>query len=110
METSKKKLNYTLIIILVFFIIFIAIYFTGLTDLYEYQQYNKMSITKEAIERFESDVEEGKNIIIEDYLEITAKDYSNSLSKLGNKTSNFFENFMTKGIKRAFHVIARFFT
>ncbi len=109
-EPVKKKLNVQLLILIIFFIIFIALYFTQLTDLYEYSQYNKMSITKEAMEKFENDIASGKNVVIEDYIDIKEKNYTNNLSKLGNKTSNFFENFMTKGIKRTFKIIGAFFS
>ena len=68
-----------------------------------------MSITKEAMERFEHDVEEGKDITISDYLD-TVKDYSNKVSNLGYKTSNIVEEFMSKGIKNTFKVLASLFT
>lgn len=109
MGENNKKIKALPLIIIVFFIIFISLYFTQLTDLYEYGQYNKMSMTKEAMEKFEKDISEGKNIEIENYLD-TVKDYSNSLSKLGNKTSSFFENIMGDGIKRTFKVIGSLFS
>lgn len=108
METKKKK-NFFPVIMLLFFIIFMALYFTQITDIYKYNQHNKMSITKEAMERFEKDVENGKDITIEDYLD-TVKDYSNGVSKFGYKTSNLVEEFMLKGIKRTFKLLASLFT
>lgn len=108
MET-KKHPNYFKIIIIFFFIMFIALYFTQITDLYQYNQYNKMTITKEAMERFEKDVESGKDITISDYLD-TVKDYSNGVSNLGYKTSNFLSEFMSEGIRKTFKVIASLFT
>jgi len=107
---SKKKINIPVIIVIVFFIIFVSLYFIQFTDLYEYEQYNKMIMTKEAMDRFEQDVSEGKNIEIENYLENTVKDYSNNASKLGNKASNFIERLMTDGIKRTFKVLGSLFT
>lgn len=108
--TPRKKINIPVIVLIIFFIVFVSLYFIQFTDLYEYEQYNKMIMTKEAMERFESDVASGKNIEIEDYLENTVKDYSNSASKLGNKASNFIENIMTDGIKKTFKFIGAFFT
>ena len=108
MET-KKHSNYFKIIIIFFFIMFIALYFTQITDLYQYNQYNKMTITKEAMERFERDVESGKDITINDYLD-TVKDYSNAVSNLGYKTSSFLSEFMNEGIRKTFKVIASLFT
>ena len=109
MSEGKKKFNPFVIIVLLFFIIFISLYFTQLTDLYEYGQYNKMTITKEAMERFESDIANGKDIEVEDYLD-TVKDYTNNASKLGNKTSKFLESVMTDGIKKTFEIISALFT
>lgn len=108
METKKKK-NLFPVIMTLFFIVFVALYFMGITDIYKYREHNKMSITKEAMERFESDIESGKDITIEDYLD-TVKDYSNGVSKLGYKASNMVEEFMNKGIKRTFKVLASLFT
>ena len=108
METKKKK-NIFPIIMILFFIIFMALYFTGVTDIYQYRAHNKMSITKEAMERFESDIESGKDISIEDYI-TPVKDYTNGISKLGNKTSNMVEEFMSKGIKKSFKLLASLFT
>lgn len=108
MENKKKK-NLFPVIMTLFFIIFIALYFVEITDIYKYKEHNKMSITKEAMERFENDIENGKDISIEDYLD-TVKDYSNGVSKLGYKTSNMVEEFMSKGIKKTFKLLASLFT
>lgn len=108
MENKKKKNIFSIIMIL-FFIIFMALYFTGVTDIYQYRAHNKMSITKEAMERFESDIDSGKDISIEDYI-TPVKDYTNGVSKLGNKTSNMVEEFMSKGIKKTFKLLASLFT
>ena len=106
---NRKKPNYFKIIMIFFFLMYVALYFTQVTDLYQYNQYNKMTITKEAMKRFEKDVESGKDITISDYLD-TVKDYSNGVSNLGYKTSNFLTEFMSEGIKKTFKVIASLFT
>lgn len=107
METKKK--NIFPIAMILFFIIFMALYFTEVTNIYQYRAHNKMLITKKAMERFESDIENGKDISIEDYV-TPIKDYTNSVSKLGNKTSNIVEQFMSKGIKKSFKLLASLFT
>jgi ABC-type dipeptide/oligopeptide/nickel transport system permease component len=108
MEIKKDK-NIFSIVIIIFFVFFMALYFTQITDIYQYRAHNKMSITKEAMERFEKDIENGKDITIDDYLD-TVKDYSNGVSKLGYKTSNIVEEFMSKGIKKTFKLLASLFT
>lgn len=106
---SKKKPNVVFVIFVMFFLGFILLYFTAVTDIYQYHQYNRMAITKESMERFEKDVESGKDITISDYLD-TVKDYSNGMSNLGYKTSNMVNEFMDVGIKRVFKVFASLFT
>lgn len=105
----KKKHNIGFILFISLFLVFISTYFLAATDIYKYKEYNKMSITKESMKKFEKDIEEGKDISINDYLEIK-KDYSNGMSNLGYKASNIVENFMSKGIKRTFKILASLFT
>lgn len=109
MNDTKKNKNFFPIIMGIFFLIFICLYFTGVSGAYQYSQYNKMIITEEAMTKFEKDIEEGKNINVENYLE-TVKDYSNVASKLGNKTSSFFESVMSEGIMKTFKLIGKLFT
>lgn len=108
MEIKKKK-NLGVIILILLFIMFMSLYFTQVTDLYEYGQYNKMIMTKEAMERFEEDIASGKDIEIGEYLSVY-EDYTNGVSDLGNKTSLFIEKIMGSGIKKAFKIISVLFT
>ncbi len=110
MEETKKKKNHLFIIIMtLLFITFISLYFSQINGYYEYTQYNKKTITEESMKQFESDIEAGKDINIENYLKDSYKDYSNNMSNLGNKTSSTIEGFMTTGIKRIFKVFAALF-
>lgn len=110
MVENKKKKNYIFtIIITLLFITFISLYFSQINGYYEYTQYNKKTITEDAMKQFEKDVAEGKDIQIEDYLKDVYKDYSNGMSSLGLKTSATIENFMTKGIKRIFKIFSALF-
>lgn len=109
MNEGKKKKNIFAIIMTLFFIVFISLYFTGLTDMYEVKQHNKMVMTKEAMQKFEKDISEGRDIEIENYLDIV-EDYTNDASRLGNKTSKLFENIMSKGIIKTFKLIGKLFT
>lgn len=110
MEETKKKKNYLFIIIVsLLFITFISLYFSQINGYYEYTQYNRKTITEDSMKQFETDIAEGKDIHIENYLKDSYKDYSNGMSSFGLKTSAIIENFMTKGIKRAFKILSALF-
>lgn len=106
----KAKRNYLKIVVTILFVAFIALYFACKNGYYDYNQYNKMNITKEAMERFEKDVSEGKNIEIKDYLETTYRDYSNNVSKLGLKAGEVVEKIMNKGIGKTVKFLEALFT
>ena len=76
-------------------ILFLALYFGKYTTTY-YE--NKKVLTEEAIEQYEKDLKEGKEIHPEDY-QIQEKNYNNNISKLGIKTSKFIENSFHKMMK-----------
>ena len=65
-------------------------------------------MTTEAIEKFEKDVSEGKDVRREDYLVSTDKDYSSSLTRGTNKVSMKVNNMLKKGIEGVFKVLSSF--
>lgn len=107
---KKKKKNYFRILISLSFIVFLVLYFAQLNGYYDYTNYNKMQVTKKAMEQFEKDVSEGKNIEIDDYLEFTYRDYSNGIAKLGIKTGTFIEKLMVDGIGETIKIFKILFT
>ena len=68
-----------------------------------------MILTEEAMKRFERDVNEGKDITINDYISTNYKDYSNNVTKVGAKTGKFIEEFITGGISRVIKVLGKLF-
>lgn len=86
-----KGKNITRIIILTLIIIFIALYLTQVTGYYEYDENKKTTLTSKAIEKFEKDVSEGKDIKASSYL-TKDKNYSNGASTIGMKISNIIED------------------
>ncbi len=105
----KKKTNYLFIFTIILFLIFISLYLSQINGYYEYKNYSKMTLTKEAMEQFENDVDEGKNVIFTDYLDNTYVDYSNNMSNLGNKTSEIIEYIFKKGLKKSYKIISALF-
>ena len=107
---AKKKRSPLLIIIIILFGIYASLYYLAESGYYDYKEYNKMIMTEEAMKQFENDVAAGKDITLNDYLNTEFKDYSNNVSKLGLKTSETLENFVTKGIGGFFKVFSKLVT
>ena len=82
--------------------IFIFLIVASKSGYYEYELSKKNSLTDDAIKQFEQDVEDGKNIDINNYLNNTKKDYNNKFSKAGNKISNSIEKIISKGFTYIF--------
>ena len=103
---NKKKIFKVVFIIL--FVAFIISYAIEKTGYYEYNLQNKMIMTTEAMEKFEKDVSEGKDVRREDYLVSTEKDYTSTLTKGTNKVSIKVNSILKKGIEGVFKVIGSF--
>ena len=103
---NKKKIFKVIFVIL--FVAFIISYAIEKTGYYEYNLQNKMIMTTEAMEKFEKDVSEGKDVRREDYLVSTDKDYSSSLTRGTNKVSMKVNNMLKKGIEGVFKVLSSF--
>ena len=84
----------------IFIILFISLYITQMSGYYQYNESRKSTLTKDAIERFEKDVRDGKEIIAKNYL-AEENNYSNRISKLGMKISSTIE----KGFNKTMNVI-----
>lgn len=107
---KKKKRNPLLIMTIILFGIYAALYFMASAGYYEYKEYNKMIVTEEAMRQFEKDISEGKDISINNYITTEYKDYSNKVSDLGLKTGNMVEKFMTEGLGNFFKVVSKLVT
>ena len=107
-EVVKNK--YTFIKLLLFvFVIFLMLYISKETGLYEYKAYNKTKLTNESIIKFEKDISEGKNVSINDYVVNEYKDYSNFITRGGSHLNKFVESIMNDGIKKTLKVLSRLF-
>lgn len=74
---------------------------TQLTGYYEYTESKKNTLTNDAIERFEKDVQNGKEIIAKNYL-VEEKNYNNKASQLGMKISSFIEGGFNQAMNALF--------
>ncbi|MBQ6285771.1 MAG: hypothetical protein IJK67_05675 [Bacilli bacterium] len=108
MEENNSKDKF-IIFLLILFIIFLIVYLTKESGYYQYKAHNKAVLTEENIKRFEKDVEEGKNVTINDYVISDYVDYSNSITDLGYNIGKFTENIMNKGIKKTLKILSALF-
>ena len=97
---DKSKIFKFIGIIIISSFIFLII--ASKSGYYEYELSNKTNLTNEAIKKFEEDVEKGKSIDINDYLDNKSKDYNNKISNMGNKISNSIEGVLSKGFSYIF--------
>ena len=77
------------------FLLFLCLYIGQASGYYEVTSHQKNALTEDAIKRFEEDVKSGKEIEAKNYME-QEKIYSNSLNKIGLKTSNTIESIFNK--------------
>lgn len=106
----KNKPNYFKLIILILFFVFIVTYISKESGYYEYENYKKTLVIKNAIETFENDVKEGKNVNNKTYLEDEYKDYSSKTASLGIKSSIVIDNLVKKGFQSMVKFVKIFFT
>lgn len=106
---KKKKKNPFIILLIILFGAYMSLYYLSINGYYDYKEYNKMVLTKEAMERFENDIKEGKDLSIDDYIK-EEKDYSNSVSKFGLKTGESIEKIINKGLGGIFKVLSKLVT
>ena len=87
---KKKNKNVVFIIFVILFGMYLALYYAFLGGYYEYKAYNKKNLTEEMMKKFETDVSNGKDVSIYDYI-VT-------------------EDFLTKGLGGIFKVVSKLVT
>ena len=86
-------------------ILFISLYLGQATGYYK--SYDRKDVlTSRAIKKYEKDIKAGKNINISNYLK-KEKNYSNSISSLGLKTSNLIESCFNKVLISVFKQVEK---
>ena len=101
----KKTKIFFRVFFIVCFVSFLTFYISLQSGYYEYNSRRKMTFTKEQIERFESDVKNGNNIDINEYLVNTDKDYQNRISRFTLGISNNISKYMRRGVDIIFNRI-----
>lgn len=109
MENKQKK-NKGVIILLILFCIYLIVEVSYSNGYLEYENYQKQIITEEAMKRFEEDVNNGKDISINDYISVNNKDYSSRTSRISASIGKKIENFIDGGFKDILKTISKFFS
>ena len=95
-----KKLPKLILFLVCFaFIVTYIIYETGY---YEYKLQNRTVLTKEQMEQFEKDVNDGKDVTLNDYLVETEIDYTTKLTDATVKVSSKVNTYLKKGVELVF--------
>ena len=92
------------------FLVFLAYYIAFSSGYYEAKVTRKSTITEEKLEEFESDVKDGKEVDLKDYINNDFTDYSSPVSKLGNGLSSGIDAFMGGGVTDFFNMLGSLFT
>lgn len=93
------------IIMSILIILFLGLYVSQMTGYYQYHESRKTTLTKDAMERFEQDIKDGKEISAGNYLEEDTE-YGNKLSNLGMKLSSLIEKGFNKAMNSLFKEIS----
>lgn len=106
---KNKKTKFLFRILSFLFFIYIALLFAYQSGYYETKASNKAVLTKEAMKQFEKDVQSGQMVDVKDYLKEENVDYSNGITKFGNKISKGLSDVMTKGLSGLFDALKGLF-
>lgn len=96
-------------ILLVFFLIFMALYIALESGYYDIKIGRKATITEEKLQEFESDVKDGKEVDLKDYLTDDYVDYSSSVSRFGSKIGSSLDKLMDGGIDGFLNLLGSLF-
>ena len=89
--------------------VFVALLIAYESGYYETRMSNRAVLTKEAMDKFEEDVKNGEVVDVNDYLKSESVDYSNGITKIGNKISNGISEVMTNGLSGLFNALKGLF-
>lgn len=97
MEKKKKK-NWFLTILAILFMIYLGLYFMDNLGYYNIAT-KKSVLTEEKLREFETDIKNGEEIDIKEYVKDTTN-YKNIYSNLGYNMSVGIDEVLNKGIKK----------
>ena len=87
--------------------IFLCSYFIENGGYYEYHLAHRRDLTTDQIQQFESDVKEGKNIDLHDYLQDRKIDYSSELTRRTSQASLKVNEYLKTVISGTFRFLEK---
>lgn len=93
--------------VILFFIFFIVTILLSVSGYYQTELQRKMILTNEAIEEFENDIKNGKDVDAKDYASYNQKNYDNNFSKTGRFISKKINQVVSSGIKKSLKIIMK---
>lgn len=104
---EKKKKNWFLTVLGIIFVIYVCLYVMDSLGYYNIAAKNKV-ITEEKLQEFESDVKNGKEIDLKEYVRDTTN-YKNVYSNIGYSISVGIDNILNKGLSNVGKVLKKLF-
>ena len=109
-ENKGKKYKKFKVLMYGVLLLFCLLYFASKTGYYEKKTYSDTVLTKEALKRFEKDVNDGKAVDLKDYVEVNVHNYNNKYSKLGYDISNIIDKTINDGVSWFLKIIKTVFS
>ncbi len=104
---EKKKKNWFLTFLGILFVIYIGLYIMDNLGYYNIAAKNKV-ITEEKLQEFESDVRNGREIDLKEYVRDTTN-YRNAYSNIGYSISMGIDSVLNKGLSNVGKVLKKLF-
>ena len=95
------------VFMVIILVAFLGTVFLSVSGYYQTELQKDMILTNEAIEKFEQDVKDGKDIDASDYLASKQKNYDNRVSKTGRYVSEKLNKIVSNGIKKTLKFIIK---
>lgn len=92
---------------IIIFILFFCTMMLSLSGYYQSTLQRKTALTNEAINAFEQDIKAGKDIDINNYIEMNKKDYDNAFTESGRYISKKINNLISSGIEKSLKIIIK---
>lgn len=95
---EKRKTNYFKIIMWTLIFMFLAVYLIGSSNYSENITSKNVTLTEDAIKAFEEDVRNNEVINLDSYITIDNKNYSNKITRMGEKINDMVLLFLSNGV------------
>lgn len=102
---TKKKPNWFLSFLKLSLVCFLIIYIALENGYYESKMSEKIAFTETEIRKFEEDIKNKKVVDLNTYNVKEEKNYSNNVSKFGEKFTNSVAKIVTEGTSGLFDVL-----